>query len=264
MLARPRPYASYTLGMGEQNSLTYQPERRRVNFRRASALCTANAGAIFFGFRQAIASWGKSKGEFHFKDDWNGDKLAQTDELSHFMWGYRMTQFLFNAYRWSGFSTGASHVISVSQTALVLTMVEYPIDAYNPKQGLGVSDLIFDYAGIGLACAKRRLGCLEDFDFKISWKRDVFFSNQPMFAQTYEEFDNFIYWFSYRAKLFLPRKIVCLGLGYSASRRGGVPERQFYAGIGLSLPDLVSLFGKKLGENAGFLGLFYPNLHLKL
>ncbi len=264
LLRHPGSYFSYPLATGAQAPFTHRPQPRRVNYKRASILCTANAGAIFFGFKGAIASWGKSKGAFHFKNDWNGDKLKQTDELSHFLWGYKMTQFLFSAYRWSGFSTEASHAISVFQTALVLTMVEYPIDAYNPQQGLGISDLVFDYAGIGLACTKRRFGWLEDFDFKLSWKRDIFLANQPMFAQTFEEFDNFIYWFTYRTKLFLPQKIVCLGLGYSATRRGGVPRRQFFAGIGLSLPDLVSLFGKKLERHAKFLELFYPNLRLEL
>jgi hypothetical protein len=211
-----------------------------------------------------MASWGESKGAFHFKDDWNGDQLKQTDELSHLMWGYKMTQFLFSAYRWSGFSTGASHAISTLQTAFVLTMVEYPIDAYNPKQGFGVSDLAFDYAGIGFAYVKRRFSALEDFDLRISWKRNVFFSSQPMFAQTYEEFDNFIYWFTYRTRLFLPQKIICLGLGCSATRRQGVAKRQVFAGVGLSLPDLAALFGKKLKARAGFLGVFYPNLRIEL
>ncbi len=264
LLRHPASQASYSLAMREQNSLAHKPGRNRVNLKRTSILCTANAGAIFFGFKGAIASWGKSKGAFHFKNDWNGDKLKQTDELSHFLWGYKMTQFLFSAYRWSGFSTEASHAISVFQTAFVLTMVEYPIDAYNPQQGLGISDLAFDYAGIGLAYVKRRFSVLEDFDFKLSWKRNIFLANQPMFAQTFEEFDNFIYWFTYRTKLFLPQKIVCLGLGYSATRRAGEPKRQFFAGIGLSLPDLVALFGNRLERHAKFLELFYPNLRLEL
>ncbi|MGB7061967.1 MAG: hypothetical protein WBF13_06400 [Candidatus Zixiibacteriota bacterium] len=264
LLRHPASQASYSLAMREQNPLAHKPGRNRVNLKRTSILCTANAGAIFFGFKGTVASWGKSKGAFHFKNDWNGDKLKQTDELSHFLWGYKMTQFLFSAYRWSGFSTEVSHAMSVFQTAFVLTMVEYPIDAYNPQQGLGISDLVFDYAGIGLAYTKRCFGWLEDFDFKLSWKRDIFLANQPMFAQTYEEFDNFIYWFTYRTKLFLPQKIVCLGLGYSATRRGGVPKRQFFAGIGLSLPDLAALFGKKLERHAKFLELFHPNLRLEL
>jgi hypothetical protein len=264
LLDHPGSYPSHPLTNRTPAAFAHQSRPRRVDYRRASVLGTANAAALFFGFKGAIEAWGESKGAFHFKDDWKGDKLKQTDELSHFMWGYKMTQFLFGAYRWSGFSDQASHAISVFQTAFVLTMVEYPIDAHNPEQGLGVSDLAFDYAGIGLAYLKRRFSALDDLDFKISWKRNVFFSNQPMFAQTYEEFDNFIYWFTYRTRLFLPQKIVCLGLGYSATRRGGPARRQVFAGVGLSLPDLAALFGKKFKARAGFLGVFYPNLRIEL
>ncbi|UCB52391.1 MAG: hypothetical protein JSV10_10490 [Candidatus Zixiibacteriota bacterium] len=264
LLRHPGSYSGYALATRAQAPFTYQPRPRRVNYKRASVLCTANAATLFFGFKGAMAAWGESKGAFHFKDDWKGDKLKQTDELSHFMWGYKMTQFLFGAYRWSGFSDQASHAISVFQTAFVLTMVEYPIDAHNPKQGLGVSDLVFDYAGIGLAYVKRRFERLEDFDFKVSWKSNILLSNRPMFPQTFEEFDNFIYWFTYRTRLFLPQKIVCLGLGYSAVRRGEVAKRQVFAGIGLSLPDLAALFGKKFKARAGFLEVFYPNLRIEL
>ena len=264
LLDHPGSYSGNPLSRGTPTPFAHQSRPRRVDYKRASVLGTANAAALFFGFKGAIEAWGESKGAFHFKDDWNGDKLKQTDELSHFMWGYRMTQFLFSAYRWSGFSTESSHAISVFQTAFVLTMVEYPIDAHNPEQGLGVSDLAFDYAGIGLAYLKRRFSALDDLDFKISWKRNVFFSNQPMFAQTYDEFDNFIYWFTYRTRLFLPQKIVCLGLGYSATRRAGVARRQVFAGVGLSLPDLAGLFGEKLKARAGFLEVFYPNLRIEL
>jgi hypothetical protein len=235
----------------------------RVNLGRASLLGTANAAAIFFGFRQAIESWGKTKDRFHFKDDWRGDNLAQTDEWSHLIWGYKMTQFLFSAYRWAGFSAKAGHVISISQTAFILTMVEYPIDAYNPTQGFGVSDLVFDYAGIGLAWFKERNTWLEDFDVKISMKKNIFLSNQPMFAQTYEEFDNVVYWLTYRANLFLPQKIFCFGVGYSVIHHGEEPKRQFFGGIGLSLPDFASLFGKGLKTRVKFVDVFYANLNIR-
>jgi hypothetical protein len=237
---------------------------RRISYRRAGLLCTANAGVVIFGFRQAIVAWGKSKGGFHFKDDWNGDRLAQIDELSHFMWGYKMTQFLFCSYQWAGFSSRVSRVISISQTALVLTIVEYPVDAYNPKQGFGISDLMFDYAGIGLACLKQRCHWLENFDFKISPKKSVLVGNQPVFAQTYEQFDNFIYWFTYRTRLFLPRKALCLGVGYGVTHRQDEPRRHFLLGVGLSLPDFISLFGEDLGKRARFLEVLYPHLHLEL
>jgi hypothetical protein len=256
-------FSSYPLSERRQRFVVNVPPQKKINLNRASLLCTLNAGTIFFGFKQAVESWGEIKGRFHFKDDWNGDKLAQTDELSHFMWGYRMTQFLFNAYSWAGFSPKASHAISISQTAIVLTMVEYPVDAYNPRQGLGVSDLVFDYAGIGLACMKQHYDWLDDIDFKISWKRNFFLANQPIFAQSYEEFDNFIYWLTYRSKLFLPQKIFCFGLGYSVVHHGEESKRQLFAGVGLSLPDFASLFDERLKRQVGFLGLFYPNFSMK-
>lgn len=256
--------STHPLPYGERNSIIFRPEQKRINYKRASIIGMVNAGAIFFGFKQAVASWGKSDSGFHFKDDWKGDNLAQTDELSHFIWGYKMTQFFFWAYDWVGLSPKTSQALSISQSALLLTLVEYPIDAHNPKQGFGVSDLIFDYMGIGMAYIKAHNSWLEDFDFKISWKKNIFQANQPMFAQTYEEFDNFIYWFTYRTKLFMPRKIFCFGVGYSATHHEGKPEREFFGGIGLSLPDFVSLFGKKLKERAKFLEIFYPNLCIKL
>ncbi len=249
--------------VGELNSVASKCRHKGINYKRTLLLVTANAGATFFGFKHAIDSWGKTKGKFHFKDDWSGDNLAQIDELSHFVWGYKMTQFLFGAYRWAGFSGKQSRIISISQTALILTLVEYPIDAYNPQQGLGVSDLVFDYMGIGMAWVKERSSWLGDFDIKISSKRNILLGNQPLFAQTYEEFDNFVYWLTYRTKLFLPKKILCFGVGYGVTHEGGTARRGLFGGIGLSLPDLVSLFGERLRPPSKFLGIFYPNLSLR-
>ncbi len=259
-----RQTVSYLRPRGSDFISDLKPGRRGINYGRAGLLGTANAGAVICGFGQAIAAWGESKGGFHFKDDWSGDHLAQIDEMSHFMWGYKMTQFLFCSYRWAGFSSRASHAISISQTALVLTLVEYPVDAYNPKQGLGASDLIFDYAGIGLAYFKQRCRWLEDFDFKISPRKNVLVGSQPVFAQTNEEFDNFIYWFTYRARLFLPQKALCLGVGYGVTHRQDEPKRHFLLGVGLSLPDFISLFRGDLGKRVRFLEVLYPNLHLEL
>jgi hypothetical protein len=84
------------------------------------------------------------------------------------MWGYKMSQLASTLYRWMGLNEKISQVLSIGEPALLLTLVEYPIDAYNPEQGLGVSDLIFDYLGVGSAWAKRHKGWLEDFDFEIS------------------------------------------------------------------------------------------------
>lgn len=238
--------------------------QRKIDYRKASIIGGVNLVAIAVGLPQAMNTWGKSKGKFHLKDDWKGDGLAQTDELSHFMWGYKMTQFLTWAYDWVGFSPKTNRALSLFQSSLILTLVEYPIDAYNPEQGLGISDLVFDYLGIGLAVAKKDQGWLKDFDFKLSWKKNIFSENKTPFAQTYEEYDNFIYWLTYRTKFVLPKKLFCLGFGYSATHSGFEPRREFYAGIGLSIPDFASLFGKRVGDFSNFLGILYPNIRIKL
>ena len=220
--------------------------------------------AITLGFHQAVNTWGKTKGKFHLKDDWKGDGLAQTDEVAHFMWGYKMNQLLYWAYDWVGFSPKTSRALSASESALILTLVEYPIDAYNPSQGLGISDLVFDYLGVGMALAKKRHSWLNDFDFKFSWKKDLLSKNKTPFLQTYEEYENLIYWLTYRTKFFLPKKILCVGLGYSIAGSPFESKREFYGGIGLSIPDFVSLFGKKLGDKSKFLEILYPNIRIKL
>lgn len=253
-------------------SSTYPVMKSRISYRKASIIGGLNLVAITLGFHQAVNVWGKSNGRFHIKDDWKGDGLAQTDELSHFLWGYKMTQFLSCAYDWMSFSPKTSRALSLSESALILTLVEYPIDAYNPQQGLGISDLVFDYLGVGLAVAKKHCGGLNDFDFKLSWKKNIFSQNKTPFAQTYEEYDNFIYWLTYRPKLFLPKKLLCFGFGYSVTHLGSTsslqaefkPKREFYGGIGLSIPDFASLFSKKLGDKSKFLEILYPNIHIKL
>jgi hypothetical protein len=243
---------------------SYPIIKRKIDYRKASIIGGLNLVAVTVGFHKAVNIWGESKGRFHIKDDWKGDGLAQTDEVSHFMWGYKMTQFFHWAYDWVGFSPKTSRALSSSESALILTLVEYPIDAYNPKQGLGVSDLIFDYLGVGLAIARKHQSWLNDFDFKISWKKNIFSQNKTPFAQTYEEYDNFIYWLTYRTKFFFPKKLLCFGFGYSVTHSGMQSQRELYGGIGISIPDFVSLFGKKLGDKSKFLEILYPNIHIKL
>jgi hypothetical protein len=256
----------YQRRMDELNPKQYGSGQahHNIDYKKASVIGGLNLASITIGFREAINTWGESKSKFHIKDDWKGDGLAQTDELSHFMWGYKMTQFFYRVYDWVGFSRKTSQALSSSESALILTLVEYPIDAYNPKQGLGVSDLVFDYLGVGLAVAKKHCSWLNDFDFKISWKKNVFSENKTPFAQTYEEYDNFIYWLTYRPKLFLPKKLLCFGFGYSVTHLEFKPKREFYGGIGFSIPDFVSLFGKRLGDKSKFLEILYPNIRIKL
>jgi hypothetical protein len=258
-------FSFYQRNFSKKKGLSfYSQKEKRIDYRKASIIGGLNLVAITLGFHQAVNTWGESKGKFHVKDDWKGDGLAQTDELSHFMWGYKMTQFFYWTYDWVGFSPKTSQVLSLSESALILTLVEFPIDAYNPQQGLGVSDLVFDYLGVGMAIARRHQSWLNGFDFKISWKKNIFSQNKTPFAQTYEEYDNFIYWLTYRPKLFLSKKLLCFGFGYSVTHSEMQSQRELYGGIGLSIPDFVSLFSKKLGDKSKFLEILYPNIRIKL
>ena len=255
----------YQVDYSDKKGLTsYSVAQRKINYTKASLVVGLNVVTIAVGIPQAIKTWGESKGKFHLKDDWKGDGLVQTDELSHFLWGYKTTQLLYWAYDWVGFSSQTSRILSSSESSLILTLVEYPIDAYNPSQGLGISDLVFDYLGVGMALAKKRHSWLNDFDFKFSWKKDLLSKNKTPFLQTYEEYENLIYWLTYRTKLFLPKKLLCFGFGYSVTHSGMQSQRELYGGIGLSIPDFVSLFSKKLGDKSKFLEILYPNIHIKL
>jgi len=49
--------------------IIFNPKQKKINYKRASIIGMVNAGAIFFGFKQALASWGESNSGFHFKDD---------------------------------------------------------------------------------------------------------------------------------------------------------------------------------------------------
>jgi hypothetical protein len=243
---------------------SYRLNHRRINYKRAAVMGVGSAAYVYFGLKHAMDIWGKSNGKFHVKDDWTGDHLAQSDEISHFTWGYKMTQLCFWMYDWIGFSPRTSELVSVIESALILTIVEFPVDAYNPQQGLGVSDLIFDYMGVVFAFARKHHGFLKDFDVKVSWKRNLFVTNHPALSQTFGEFDNFIFWLTYHPHLLIPRRFLCVGLGYSVSHRGIEPQREFYGGVGLSVSDFFGLLGKKFESYTRFLDLFYPNFKLKL
>lgn len=99
----------------KRNPIFLTPKPSMFNYRKIALMGMVNTASITLGFKQAINSWGKSNGRFHIKDDWTGDHLAQTDELSHCLWGFRMTQFLFSTYRWTGLSSKTSQVVSMSE-----------------------------------------------------------------------------------------------------------------------------------------------------
>ncbi len=93
-------------------------------------------------------TWGQSRGRFHVKDDWTGDSLSQNDEASHLFFGYTLTRTFSGQWRWGGMPPRRSRTVGAAESAVALTLVEV-LDAFNPAQGLGISDLLFDYTGVG-------------------------------------------------------------------------------------------------------------------
>jgi hypothetical protein len=212
--------------------------------------------------QQAHASWGRSNGPFHVKNDWSGDGLLQNDEASHFTWAYALTRNLSRAWRWAGVAPRRARTYAALETAAVMTFVEFPLDALNPSQGMGISDLIFDYAGVGMGLlAASHPG---RWDFKVSVKHSLF-GRRTLFAQTDQESDNYLFWFTYRPPILWERQPVSVGVGHSVRRpaNGGSPVRELYLGIGTTIPDLLRSVAPRAAHYVQLLEVFFINVHLR-
>lgn len=238
----------------------YQIKKSRV-----CALAGMTVSGFVFGYDQATKAWGRPTGKFHFKKDWTGDGMAQNDEVSHLLWGYRLTQLFCSGYNWANFSPEKADLFGALESGFVLTFIEYPMDAYNQLQGMGVSDLVFNYLGIGTAVLKKRVKSLQNFDLKFFWKRNLLKKGESILVAKYEQFDNFVYWLTYKFNPFFKQKLFCFGLGYGTTHNIFLkPQRQIFLGLGLSLPDLFSLIGERFGKWTKPLDVFYPNLNIKV
>ncbi|MGB9561673.1 MAG: hypothetical protein ACPL6C_02560, partial [bacterium] len=105
-----------------------EPDRTNIHWGRLAITSALGIGIAAYAIDYEMDTWGRTRGKFHFKDDWDGDFLAQTDELSHFFYAYKMTQFGYLLARFDGFSTKTSIIIGSSIAFLWLFSVEYPID----------------------------------------------------------------------------------------------------------------------------------------
>ncbi len=214
----------------------------------------ANLTAMPFLYDHMTGLWGDPNGSFHFKDDWNGDNLGLNDEVSHLFVSYKLAQFLVAGYGKLGYSEKTARILGFAEAAFIVTAVEFPIDAFNPDQGLGVSDLIFDYTGLGLAYLKLTDSRFEDFDLKVSVK-SLSYDSRSVLGDNSEDYDNYIYWLTYRKTPFV------FGLGYGTDH----PEvwdvdRQFHLGIGTTLPDLLGLFSEDASKFFRWAELYYINI----
>lgn len=175
---------------------------------------------------------------------------------------YTLVKEFDRAYAWAGFSPKRSRTYGALESAFWMTFVEVPIDAFNPSQGFGVSDLIFDYAGVGLGILKTAHP--GNWDLKASVKSNPFRSQSQLFAQTLQQFDNFVFWATYRpAPRWAERQPLSLGVGYGTHRaaNGIDPVREIHLGIGTTIPDLVRAISPKAARYFDVLDFFYFNLN---
>ncbi|MBD3382600.1 MAG: hypothetical protein GF404_10445 [candidate division Zixibacteria bacterium] len=216
-----------------------------------------HATILPLAYNQMISSWGRPEGRFHIKDDWAGDNLGLNDEVSHLFVSYKLMQFLHFGYKSLGFSEKTARIAGIVETAFIVTAVEFPIDAYNPDQGMGLSDLLFDYTGIFLACLKISDSRFDDFDIKTSL-RSMSYSGKNVIGSNSEDYDNYIYWLTYS------RSPVVFGLGYGTDHPSSDVQREIYFGVGSTLHDLVAPVSKKAAKYLEFTEFYYLNLRFKL
>lgn len=227
-------------------------DKTKIHWTRLAFTSALALGVSVYAVDYEMETWGKVRGKFHFKDDWDGDYLKQSDEMSHLFYGYKMTQLLYIISRFNGFSKRTSVWIGSVIAFLWLFSVEYPIDAYNPQQGFGVSDLIFNTVGVAVGAIRLCYPRFSFFDFKISFE-DNPFKRKSIIAKKADEYDNMIYWLTFTPNR--PKNPFNISIGYSTYRpRWRVVKRELYFSVGTSLSDLTYVFLKNAKPLFDFLG----------
>ncbi|MFP4458082.1 MAG: DUF2279 domain-containing protein [Candidatus Zixiibacteriota bacterium] len=219
-----------------------------------------SAGALYYSGTRFKEAWGASdRSSWHWKtNDFQGDGFLQNDEYSHFVAGQRVTQLAGGLARWTGFNDKTSLIIGSSISFGIAVWVEI-LDAYNPGQGFGTSDLIFGTAGIAFEIARQKYPSVKKFDLRVSFKRFQDISPNLIVAQNALHYDNTIYWLTYQADENIPFDI---GLGYSTSREPDpvhwlLPKRELYLGIGISGKELIRLFNRDISDYISGIGDWY-------
>ncbi len=221
-------------------------EVRQINYLRLSLFGATAVTGLGVSISRMNEWWGHGYVPFHIKkDDWSDDNLAQTDEISHFMISYKIAQAGTGLSRWSGLSDGTSRWIGGGIALGIMLWVEYPIDAHNPLQGFGVSDMIANCLGVALALSRDKwFDELSFLDVKVSVK-DFSQINNEVIAQTFAQNDAYIYWLTARPSREFP---VHVSLGYSANHENEdrIAEREIYLGFGTSLNEIAGLIDPRL------------------
>ncbi len=210
-------------------------------------------------FKQSQSAWGESRGKFHFKHDFKGDHMALSDETSHAFAAFHLMQVVNAGYRWIGMDDTKARHLAALEAWLWMFAVEYPIDAYNPDQGFGVSDMLFNTAGV--LAAYHRSGQTDPcWDVKISVKRQFLEGNSRVIAYTTKQYDDYIYWVTFRPtrNRYIP---LLVGAGYSTNHLdNGQITKEINLGIGTSLSDIGGMFGARTAAYLRPLDFFFFNL----
>ncbi len=231
-------------------------EERSINWLHLSVFTATTFGFVGTSVSRMDDWWGHSQGAAHIKhDDWNGDGLLQTDEISHMFICYKVAQAGTHFARWSGFSDGTSRWIGGGLSIAILGFVEYPIDTYNPIQGFGYTDMAANVVGTGLALARDRWPeKLGFFDLRISVK-DFSAMNSELIAQSFAQNDAFIYWLTMSPAREFP---VHAAIGHSANHdsHDNEAEREVYIGFGTSLGELAGLIDRRWQQRLDFWSIY--------
>jgi hypothetical protein len=228
----------------------------RSDRNRYAALIGVHAAAAYPLYKELTGIWGVPSGKFHMKAETN-DYLRFNDEVSHLFIGYKLSQGFESIYRRVGFSDNKARALGVIEAAVIMTAVEYPLDAYNPDQGFGATDLIADYAGIAFAYWKSKDSRLSNFDLKVSMKA-ISGGGRVGLGYDNEDYDNYVYWMTYRYRFAVA------GFGYSTRRDSPIdPESQGFIGIGTTIPDLVGVVSDRAASFLRPLELYFINFHIR-
>lgn len=215
-------------------------------------------GNVVFGtgaYLYFAETWGTPNGKFHVKNELH-DNVAFTDEISHFYAGYKMTDGFAWLFRELKVQPEKADRLGALQTVLILTLIEYPMDAYNPSQGMGLTDLAADYAGVGWGLLKKEYP--NNFDMKFCVKQSPWKFKHKLLASDNAEFDNFIWWGVWKPKY------VWTGIGYSTNHNQPDVEPEVYLGVGTTLYDLLHLITPKIAAEVKSLDTYFISLRLRL
>lgn len=234
------------------DSVTAAP--RKSHLHRNLAIGNVVGGAGFYLYFKD--TWGASTGKFHIKNEFN-DHVGFSDEISHFYVSYKLTEGFMWLFRVLKVPPDRVNKYAALQAGLAMTLVEFPVDAFNPTQGMGFSDLVFNYGGIGYALLKQRHP--SNLDMKFSVKRPPWKFDNKLLASENEEFANFIYWITYRVT------IAHAGIGYSIRHEGiATTKAEYWLGAGTTAYDLISLVAPRFAESVKVLDSYFINLRVEL